>query len=106
MSGLSETVSPTQASNLTSILSCKDRHGYPEYALSNSNGRKKKCDGDVFHRHGIHPTIMFSGTGSQVQNNEKNSRPDSQYRLRCEGADDKHDERVKRGAVASVFMGM
>ena len=34
----------------------------------------------------------------------KDSRPSCQYRLRDEGANDKHDERVKRGAVASVFV--
>ena len=97
-------ISLIQGAKLTSFPSCKDRHAYSERALSNSNCRKEKRDGPVFHRHSVHPATEFSGKNSGPLNNEINSRPGSQYRLRDEAANDKHDEGVERGVVASVFM--
>lgn len=93
-------VSLTQGPNLTSFLCCQNRHPYPDRALSKSDCREKNRDGDVFHRDGVHPTAAFSAHGP---NNERNSRPGGQYRLRDEAAKDKHDEGVKRGVAASVF---
>ena len=66
------TVSLTQgSSDLTSIPSCDNRHAYSEHALGNRNGHKKQRDGDVFHRHGVHPARVFSGVKSGPLNDER-----------------------------------
>jgi hypothetical protein len=47
--------------------------------------------------------MLRNGLGSVGRRRGK-SGPGGQYRLRDEGANDKHDESVKGGAIASVFV--
>lgn len=56
--------------DLTSPFCHKNYAHGPEHKLTEGDDRKPDGDRNVFHRHGVHPTITFSEVNSGTQNRE------------------------------------